>query len=380
MREILLIGCGKIGTTIARMLAKTHDYHLTLADLSTQRLSQLKSLPNIRATLPLDVSDPQALDRAMQDKVAVISALAYPLCPTIAQAAQRNKLSYYDLTEDTEVSTHIAELAQSSSPPQIFVPQCGLAPGFIAIVAKHLAEQFDTVDSISMRVGALPLYPTNALKYNLTWSTLGLINEYCQPCQILQDGKLHSVPALSELESLSIDGTRYEAFHTSGGVGSLCSSLLTQARHIDYKTIRYPGHRDLIRFLLHDLKFESRRGLLCELMENAIPSTEQDYVLSFCNVTGTKEGKLIQLSDARKIYHTQLDGKHLSAIQFTTAASLCAVVDLTQLAPTPNQSGLIHQEDIPLTDFLKNRFGKYFELGNTESAQVTQPSAIIASN
>ncbi len=93
-----------------------------------------------------------------------------------------------------------------------FIPQCGLAPGFISIAAADLARGFDTLDSVRMRVGALPAYPSNALNYNLTWSTEGVINEYCEPCEAIVDGQVREVPALEEREEFSLDGVLYEAF------------------------------------------------------------------------------------------------------------------------------------------------------------------------
>ena len=76
-----------------------------------------------------------------------------------------------------------------------------------------------------MRVGALPQFPTNALNYNLTWSTDGLINEYCNPCEAIHEGKLIEVLPLEGIEQFSLDGITYEAFNTSGGLGTLCETL-----------------------------------------------------------------------------------------------------------------------------------------------------------
>ena len=105
------------------------------------------------------------------------------------------------------------------------MPQCGLAPGFISIAAYHLTRLFDKLDAVYMRVGALPQFPSNALKYNLTWSTDGLINEYCNPCEAIHDGRRIDVLPLEGLEHFSLDGVRYEAFNTSGGLGTLCETL-----------------------------------------------------------------------------------------------------------------------------------------------------------
>ena len=376
MHKILLLGCGKIGGAIARMLAGSGDYALTLADQSNARLEPLESLPNITRCISIDTNNQESLHSAMLGCDAVICALSYSHCLQVAQSAMACGLSYFDLTEDISVSLKIKQLAESTQAGQVVMPQCGLAPGFTAIIANHLAQQVDRAENINVRVGALPTFPTNSLRYNLTWSTDGLINEYCQNSQTLRDGELMEDRPLTGLETLSIDGTRYEAFHTSGGIGTLCLSLQGTAKNINYKTIRYPGHRNLIRFLLEDLQLANRRDLLREILEDAIPSTQQDLVLTFCNITGWRGDQYVQISDARKIYHTELDGSAVSAIQLTTAASLCAAVDLFFSKQLPS-SGFIRQEDISLKLFLRNRFGCHFAIGNTKGTKVTRPNSII---
>ena len=242
-----------------------------------------------------------------------------------------------------------------------FVPQCGLAPGFISIVANDVAARFDSLRDVSMRVGALPIYPNNALKYNLTWSTDGLINEYCNPCEAIVDGCLREVPALEEMEHFSLDGIDYEAFNTSGGLGTLCDSLAGRVQNLNYKTVRYPGHRDIIKMLVRDLQLglPDRRAILKDVLEASIPMTRQDVVLVFVSVTGMRNGRLEQETWAKKIYSQRVNGKLLSAIQLTTAAGICTMVDMLMQGKLPKQ-GLVRQEQAKLNDFLANRFGSYY--------------------
>ncbi|HVL75566.1 MAG TPA: saccharopine dehydrogenase C-terminal domain-containing protein, partial [Noviherbaspirillum sp.] len=242
-----------------------------------------------------------------------------------------------------------------------FVPQCGLAPGFISIVGHDVASRFDSLRDVHMRVGALPTFPSNALKYNLTWSTDGLINEYCNPCEAIVDGRLREVPALEEVEHFSLDGIDYEAFNTSGGLGTLCETLAGRVQNLNYKTVRYPGHRDIIKMLVRDLQLGmlDRRPILKEVLETAIPITRQDVVLVFASVCGTRDGRLEQETYARKIYSQEVNGTLLSAIQITTAAGICAMVDLVLEGKLPGK-GLVRQEQARLEDFLSNRFGRYY--------------------
>ena len=239
------------------------------------------------------------------------------------------------------------------------MPQCGLAPGFVSIVAHDLTKAFDELEVVRMRVGALPRYPSNALRYNLTWSTDGLINEYCNACEAIHEGRKTELLPLEGHEHFWLDGVQYEAFNTSGGVGTLCETLAGRVRELDYKTIRYPGHRDLMAFLLTDLRLAERRSLLKDVLEQAIPITFQDLVVVFCTASGRRKNQLVQISDARTIYSQTLFGEAWSAIQISTAAALCAVLDLKFEGKLP-ETGFVRQEEIGLDAFLANRFGKYY--------------------
>jgi saccharopine dehydrogenase-like NADP-dependent oxidoreductase len=257
-------------------------------------------------------------------------------------------------------SDAVAAIAAKAVPEQIFMPQCGLAPGFISIVANDLIRWFDRIEVVRMRVGALPQFPTGELKYNLTWSTDGLINEYCNPCKAIHAGrKIHLLP-LEGLEHFSLDGVHYEAFNTSGGLGTLADTLVGKVRELNYKTVRYLGHRDQMKLLIDELRLSEHREQLKEILERAVPVTFQDVVVTFCTVTGWRKGLLVQKSDARKIYHQQIGDESWSAIQITTAAGVCAVLDLHVAGRLPRR-GLVRQEDVPLDEFLANRFGRYYE-------------------
>ncbi|MCA9052405.1 MAG: saccharopine dehydrogenase NADP-binding domain-containing protein [Planctomycetaceae bacterium] len=363
IRKVLLLGAGKIGRMIARLLVDSGDYDLLVADASPEALQRLVQRVAVNVQ-PLDVEDAAALQAVCNGQDVVICALSFRFSERVARAALQAGASYFDLTEDVATTRAIEQLSVDAGTRQIFMPQCGLAPGFISIVAAHLLPEFDQVDSVRMRVGALPTYPTNMLKYNLTWSTDGLINEYCNLCEVIHDGARMDVLPLEGLEEFSLDGVRYEAFHTSGGLGTLCQTLEHRVRDLNYKTIRYPGHRELMHFLLGELRFRQRRDLLREILEQSIPVTFQDVVITFCTVTGQRRGQLVQLTDARKVYSESIDGEAWSAIQITTAASLCAVLDLHTAGRLP-QTGFVRQEQVSLSEFLANRFGRYYNVAPT---------------
>jgi saccharopine dehydrogenase-like NADP-dependent oxidoreductase len=355
LTRVLVLGSGKIGTAIAELLAETGDYRVTVADQNPRSLTRPAALGI--ETLAVEVEDFAALHAAIQGHDAVLSACPYHLTPAIAEAARQCGAHYFDLTEDVESTRRVKRMAAEAD--TAFVPQCGLAPGFISIVAHDLCRRFDVLHSVHMRVGALPQYPSNALKYNLTWSTDGLINEYCNPCEAIVDGTLREVMPLEGDEAFALDGVSYEAFNTSGGLGTLCETLAGKVRNLDYKTVRYPGHRDIVRLLIQDLRLGERRHILKDVLETAIPITHQDVVLIFVTVSGIQDGQLRQESFARKIYSKPINGRTWSAIQVTTAAGICAMLDLMRDGRLPNH-GFVRQEQAGLDDFLANRFGRHY--------------------
>ena len=360
MKQIVIVGAGKIGSTIADMLTASGDYGVTVIDRSSDQLSSLE-LSRPVETRVADVTDPAAFANLLDGAFAVVSAAPYHLTASIAEAAARASVNYFDLTEDVASTRRVKALAANAA--TAFVPQCGLAPGFISIVAHDLAKRFDSLDCIRMRVGALPLYPSNALNYNLTWSTDGVINEYCQPCEAIVDGELIEVPPMEEREEFSLDGVTYEAFNTSGGLGTLCETYLGRVRGLNYKTIRYPGHAAIMKAILNDLGMRYRRDMLRDILENALPTTLQDVVVVFVTVSGRKQGRLVQDTYANKIYARKIGDRIRSAIQITTASGICAAIDLVATGALPQQ-GLLRQEDIDLGAFLANRFGAIYATGD----------------
>ena len=355
MDRILLLGAGKIGAAIIEMLGSSGDYDVSVADRDQSLLNALHRHDITREVV--DIDDIAALRGVMEGKEAVLSALPYYLNVAVATAARDLGLHYFDLTEDVETTRHVSRIADGAN--TAFMPQCGLAPGFISVVANDLARRFESLDTVRMRVGALPQFPTNALNYNLTWSTDGLINEYCNPCEAIHERKRIEVLALQGIEQFSLDGVRYEAFNTSGGLGTLCETLDGKGDELNYKTVRYPGHCDQMKLLVNDLKLGERRELFKDVLETAIPMTMQDVVLVFVTVTGMRDGRLTQESYANKVYSQDISGMTWSAIQVTTAAGICAMVDMMSDGKLP-QKGFLRQEDVALDDFLANRFGRYY--------------------
>lgn len=355
MTHVLLLGAGKIGAAICHLLSATGEYTVTVADRDPSSLSWIPA--DEGRTLVVDAADPTAVRAALHGVAMVISACPFHVNVGIAEAARAAGAHYFDLTEDVATTRRVRALAEGAD--TAFVPQCGLAPGFVSIAAFDLTRRFESLRDVHMRVGALPTFPDNALKYNLTWSTDGLINEYCNPCEAIHEGRFREMLPLEGLELFALDGVAYEAFNTSGGLGTLCDTLAGRVENLNYKTVRYPGHCDLIRFLANDLRLSGRRALFKDVLENAVPITRQDVVLVFITASGRQEGRLTQETFAKKIYAGPIGGRVWSAIQITTAAGVCAMVDLLRDGRLPAR-GFVRQEDAALHEFLANRFGRHY--------------------
>jgi len=373
MQEILVLGAGKIGALITGLLADCGDYEVQLADKETGAADGVVNAHGYAhlEAFTFDATDAASLTAHIQKHrpVAVISGLPYYCNVAVAKVAREENLHYFDLTEDVAVTEEVRRLAERAN--TVFVPQCGLAPGFVSIAANELIQHFDELKSVKLRVGALPQHPNNVLKYSLTWSTDGVINEYGNLCQSIVDGVEVDVLPLEGLEEIEIDGKLYEAFNTSGGLGSLGHTYSGRVTTMNYKTIRYPGHCEQIRLLMNGLKLNHDRGTLKRILENAVPQTLQDVVIVYAAVTGIQDGELREENYVNKIYPELVSERLWSAIQITTAAGICSVVDLVMSNPS-KYSGFIAQEEFGLSDILDNRFGEYYAHGGTNltSAEV----------
>lgn len=389
MHKVLVLGGGKVGKSVAELLLACGGggYSVTLADrdeanlkeaeINLSRLKQLAPHPVEYSTRRMDATDRDAVRSLLKGHNALVCMLPYDLVAGIAEAANELGVHYFDVTEDVKATETVKAIAREGRAKVALVPQCGLAPGYIAIAGYDVARQYDEIHELTLRVGALPQYPTNALHYNVTWSVAGVVNEYCEDCNVMLDGRMARVPALEGVENFSFEGIEYEAFYTSGGVGSLIDTLVGEKRtcresRVAYKTIRYPGHRDLMKFLLQDLRLNVEhakpgangrvfdRRLAMDLLEHAIARTLQDVVVVFISAIGMREGRREQINFKRAVHATQIFGRVWPAIELTTAAGVCAMVDLHRQGKLAAK-GFIKQEDCSLATFNQTLFGLAYE-------------------
>jgi saccharopine dehydrogenase-like NADP-dependent oxidoreductase len=349
--DVGIVGAGKIGESIATLLE-------TCGFCERVRLGDNRPLEDVTGLektefKQLDVTCPAELESFIADCDAVVSAAPYYLNKTIAEGCAKLETSYFDLTEDVETTNYVRGLSRKSR--ATFMPQCGLAPGAINIIASGIANSFKTIRSVEMRVGALPLSASNQMKYYLSWSTAGLINEYCHFGEALAQGRRILTTPLDGVERLTIDGIEYEAFNTSGGAATMCETFEGSVTELNYKTLRYPGHRDHMKFLLFDLNLSQKQEVLTQIFDQEVPLAFNDVVVVYVNSVGSDGRNLLQRSFVRKIYSGTISGHPLSAIQLSTAAGMVGALELFAKKQLP--SGFVRQESISLTQFFETEWG-----------------------
>lgn len=362
-KRVLVAGAGKVGRLLACLLADAPGYEVYMVDVHLD----LEELPSsLRSKInysELNITDPETWKNfiAKSPVDAVVSCLPYFCNVDLARLADQSAIHYFDLTEDVATTETVKRLSQGKQ--KAFMPSCGLAPGFVNLAAHHLMQGFTDIDTVKLRVGGLPLVTNNALMYALTWSTDGLINEYGNVCRAIIDNKAVDLQPLENTEEIELDGIIYEAFNTSGGVGSLVDTCLGKAKNLNYKTIRYPGHCEKMRFLMNDLKLNEDRPTLKRILEDALPKVTHDVVIVYVSVLGHRGQHFTEALYVNKFYSQTLFDKNWAALQITTASSAAATIDLVLSHPEKYQ-GMVLQEDIPWSLFLENQFGKIFKSGN----------------
>ena len=360
MKHVLVVGAGRVGRTIAHMLSAEAEYSVRVADLDPAAAARIQAEGGCAEAFPQQTDSPAALAAAMAGMDAVVSAAPFHANPQIAAAAKQAGIHYLDLTEDVAVTRQVKDLADGAE--TAFLPQCGVAPGFITLAGTHIIEQFDEVDTLTLRVGALPDQPNNRLKYNLTWSTAGLVNEYLNPCESLRDGELTMVPPLEGKEEVIIDGVTYEGFTTSGGVGTLCHTYAGKIKRLDYKTLRYPGHLELIRFLVNDLRFRNHPEELVAIFQRSIPATTDDFVIVSVRGMGRVNNRYEERTFWRKVAGQYIGKQFFTGIEISTSAGVCGVLH-PLLEGAIASRGFVRIEDVSYDQFMASPFGTYYARG-----------------
>ncbi|MEJ7700795.1 MAG: saccharopine dehydrogenase C-terminal domain-containing protein [Pyrinomonadaceae bacterium] len=312
--------------------------------------------PKVSA-IKLDVSDFEKTVSVMGGHDSAISCVNYWYNFELSRAAIETRTNFCDLGgNNLIVDKQLALNVEAKNAGINIIPDCGLAPGMVSILAMHGANRFDEMREIHIRVGGLPQKPKLPLNYQLVFSVEGLINEYVEKARVIRAGKTKEIDSMTELEALSFEGfPALEAFQTSGGTSTLTETFLGQIKELDYKTIRYAGHCDKFKAMIDlglcsseeivtDYVKVKPRKVLAELLQKNLPADEPDYVLVRLDFSGIKDG---QKKSLRYDIVDQFDKETgLSAMMRTTAfpasiiAQMMAKGDVNMRGATPQEKAI----------------------------------------
>jgi len=328
------------------------DFHLDKAEETASKVGTAR----ISATR-IDAGNYDEAVKLLRGHDAVISCVNYWYNEWLSRAAIETKANFCDLGGNNYVvDKQLALDAEAKAAGINIIPDCGLAPGMVSILAMHGAKQFDQLDEVHIRVGGLPQEPQPPLDYQLVFSVEGLINEYIEVARVIRNGKITEVPSMTELESLSFDGfPPLEAFQTSGGTSTLPDTFLGKIKELDYKTIRYAGHCDKFKTMIelglcsseemiHEERKITPRRVFADLLEKNLPADGPDYVLVRLEFLGTKGGE--QKRIRYDIVDKQDETTGLSAMMRTTAfpasiiAQMMATGDVLERGATPQEKAI----------------------------------------
>ncbi len=368
-KTIFIAGSGGIGEAAALLLREWCEFEITLVlgDISEDNLAKAKAFvtensektTSVETVLMPMAGSSEELSAAFDRADVLLDCSPGGQAPRMAQFAVNHSMHYANLTEYVAETEAIMKLAANAKTG--FILQTGLAPGFINVQAMDLYQQFvakyenEKVERIGMKVGALTAHAHEPYFYGFTWSPIGVATEYVKNSRVIRDYKITERPALSDRERIVIGARTYEADLTSGGAADLPDYFEGKARDLDYKTLRYPGHYEWVETVEKSLpKDKDLPKRLEDLMLQTIPSVEDDLVLVHASVDGFDSGgRRRMLEKAFFVEPLEINGKHLRAIQTTTAAPLC---ESAMMLLSGYHHGVLLQSQIDPESFLHGRF------------------------
>ena len=359
--KILVLGAGRMGHgAVFDLIHNSPDVEsVTVADYDLKKAEAVASAVGSSRVdaVRVDASDIPTVTDLIRGHDSVISCVNYWYNVALSRAAIQTGANFCDLGGNNYiVDEQLALDAEASAAGINIIPDCGLAPGMVSVLAMHGAAKFDQIEEIHIRVGGLPQDPQPPLNYQLVFSVEGLINEYLETARVVRNGIITEVPSMTELEELSFDGfPSLEAFQTSGGTSTLPDSFLGKIRELDYKTIRYAGHCEKFKTMIDlglcssdeivvDFQKVKPRKVFGDLLQKHLPADGPDYVLVRLDFVGTKEGA------AKKLRYDIVDkldeATGLSAMMRTTAfpasiiAQMMARGDVLERGATPQEKAI----------------------------------------
>ena len=388
--KILVLGAGRMGLGAAYDLAHNSVgvESVTVADVDEGRaraVAETLKSDRVRAA-HVNVEDGARTIELMRDHDAAISCVTYFHNLSLARAAIEARTNFCDLGgNNTVVDAELALDAEARDAGINIIPDCGLAPGMVSVLAAHGAARFPHLDELHIRVGGLPQNPRPPLDYQIVFSVEGLINEYIERARVIREGRILEVESMTEVESLDFPAPfgRMEAFQTSGGTSTLPDTFTGRVRELDYKTIRYPGHCERFRLLIDlglcdsvavdvDGTSVPPRRLLGELLYRHLPADEPDAVLirlEFVGQLGDEEDAAVRKDEDTAVRKREGSGAHarlrydiidrfdartgLSAMQRTTAFPASVIAQMMARGLTTQKGAVPQERCVPPARFVE---------------------------
>lgn len=358
--HIGIVGAGNIGSAIYELLVSSDfGYKISVADQAPKPYNIPEdNFTKLQITTPSYDGESKQFTEFVKGKTLIINALPFHQNINLYKDCCKHDVPYFDLSEDDALDNYIRGLDNIP----FTMPHCGLAPGISGIIGYDLLKQLITPQTLKIRVGALSQNADNKLRYYTSWSGDGLVNEYLGDCNVVRRGRATTEPALSGYEKITIDGREYECFNTSGGMGTIAQSIESRWNPFegnppsticaDYKTIRRIGHHDYVDFLFKDLDLD--QSTLTSIFKSCIPKTRKDCVILYASASEKdNEDEVVYYKLFRP---REINGRRMSAIEYTTAIGLVAMVELF-VEKKIRQTGYVRQEDVDYKDVLKTKFG-----------------------
>lgn len=365
--RILLLGAGMMGRAIAYDLSKRKELkEIILADRDPKRAKKITDWLRDRRVVPrrLDVSARRAVREAMEGCDVAISAVPYFFNLSLAEAAVESGVHFCDLGGNTRIVAAELALSEKAKKANVtLIPDCGLAPGLVNILAAAAIEGIKEVDSVEIRVGGLPQRPHPPLDYQIVFSTHGLLNEYLEEATVIHDGRITAVPSLTSWEEITFPPPYedLEAFYTSGGSSTLPQTLLGRVKELDYKTIRYQGHLEKVKAMVELGFFDEEprlidgtkvvpRELTVHLLTEHLAFDEPDVVLLRVTARGRQEGRTQEVRYQMIDHYDEKTG--LSAMMRTTGFPIAQIAFMLATGRIAARGALPQESCVPTEEFL----------------------------
>jgi lysine 6-dehydrogenase len=384
--KFLVLGAGRLGyATVYDLVRSPKVEKVVVADVDLPRVEKIAARFADKQVIPveLDVTNQEEVAQLMHEVDVAISCVSGGHNYELSKIALSTKTHFVDLGSNPESLARQFMLDELAKEQEVtIVPGLGLAPGLVSLLAVSAADSLDELYEIKLRVGALPCEPDELfLGYSQVQPVDELLARYSENCAVVRDGKIITVPALSEVESIEFPKPFgvMEAFNISGVATNLHTLYAGRCQHIDYKAIRYSGHCQHLEMLkslgmMSADKVELGAGsvvprhLLAQLLKGKWQEGEPDVVILRVIVTGVKDKKPVQIIWDCVDLADQASG--LSALMRMTAFPASVVAQMIARGDISERGVLRQEVSVPTKLFLAELDGRGINIKMTERAPV----------